>query len=464
MPLQARFHAADARIKGILGGNRSGKTEEGAEYVIRKCLEKPNQKWWACAETFQDSINIQQLKVWQLTPKNRIKYGRYDLINGYTNRKQLFDNGSMITFKSYDQKRESFQGDDIDGIWDDEETPYDIYREQRMRLLDRDGEMIITMTSLKGVTDLIQDVFEDHEVLETMHAPLVDKELPRVVEKNGMKFYLFWTTENPYINQERTLSDIKLMTNQEIMSRIYGMPINLTGKIYMTFAKNVHVIPVEEAPIKECQIINVLDPHDRKPWALAWYAIHPTGKAYKFEEYPNRDFNEMLYDEKTYDDYAEIIKEKEEGIKALYGRSVRKRIIDPNYGNSTVRLAKREGGQANTTCKKELQRRGFHFKDGIDLLEEGHLKVREKLFYKTKDEEIVIQPLFFITENCHNSVKHISRYSRKDIMTSDGDMKDTVKVKEKYKDFCDLDRYFWMSDPKYIIENKTFNPESEKVY
>ena len=49
-------------MKAIFGGNRSGKTEEGAEYVITKCLENPNQRWWACAETFPDSRDIQQRK------------------------------------------------------------------------------------------------------------------------------------------------------------------------------------------------------------------------------------------------------------------------------------------------------------------------------------------------------------------------------------------------------------------
>jgi len=434
--MQGLFHQDDAKTKGIFGGNRSGKTEEGAEYMVKKCLEKPKQRWWACAESFSDSVNIQQRKVHDIVPKNRIKYGRYDEINGFTNRKLLFDNGSIIIFKSYDQQRESFQSDDIDGIWDDEEPPWDIYREQRMRLIDRDGEMIITMTSLKGVTDLIQDVFEGHDTIESKFAPLVNKELPRIVEKNGMRFYMFWTVENPHINQTRTKHEISLMTDQEIMSRIYGMPINLTGKIYMLFSNNVHVIPIDEAPISECQIWHVLDPHDRKPFAMAWYGVHPTGRAYKFEEYPNQDFNAMLYDDKTYDDYAEVIREKERGIKELYGVKVRKRVIDPNFGNCTVRLAEKEGGKSTSTCKKQLKARGFDFKDGIDALEEGHLRVREALHYKKKDGEIIVQPQFYITDNCQNSIKHTSRYSRKDIMTSDGDVKDKVKVKEKYKDFC----------------------------
>jgi len=466
LPLQKLFHESLAKIKGIFGGNRSSKTHEGAHYVISKCLEKPYQRWWAVAESFPDSVDIQQRKVWDLIPKDRIKYGWYNEITGFTNRKLLFDNGSIIIFKSYDQKREAFQGADQDGIWNDEEPPYDIYKEQRMRLIDRNGEMIITMTSLKGVTDLVQDVFEEYDTIRSEYAPLVNKELPRIVEKGGMQFFLFWTVENPYINQDRTQLEISLMTKQEITSRIYGIPINLTGKIYMKFSTDVHVMPLEDAPIRNCTIYHVLDPHDAKPWAMQWIAVHPTGTAYVFDEYPNENFNEMLFDDKSYDDYVEIIREKEEAIRDLTEKRVFRRIIDPNYGNKTIRLAEREDtGHSRTTVKNELKKRGLKYIDGIDTIESGHLKVREKIDWKANEDGILIkQPQTFWTENCSNSIRHMSRYSRKDPNTTDGDVKDKVRLNEKHKDFCDLSRYFWMSDPYFFRGGKPFNPNVRKVY
>lgn len=450
LPLQAKFHNDPSRVKGIFGGNRAGKTEEGAEYIITKCLAKPKQRWWACAETFQDSVNIQQRKIWDSLPKNKIKYGRYDEINGFTNRKVLLNNGSLIIFKSYDQGRESFASDDIDGIWFDEEPPFEIYRECRMRLIDRDGEMIFTMTSLKGITDLVQDLFEDHSAIETCFAPIVNKELPRIIEKSGMKFYMLWTTENPYIDQKRVADEVRLMPTDEIMARIYGLPINLSGKIYVSFNRNVHVISFDDTPnLKDCTLYHILDPHDRKPWAMCWIAVHRTGTCYVIDEYPNRNFNEMLFDDKTYDDYANLIREKEDALVGLGCNPVAKRILDPNFGNKTVQLAERQGGQSKTTPKEELKKRGFRFIDGIDAIEAGHLKVREYLYYDKKDDEIIVQPKLLFTDNCENSIRHHSRYSRKDIVAGDGDVKDKVGLKEKYKDFCDLTRYFCMSNPKH---------------
>ena len=423
-------------------------------------MEKPKQRWWAVAETFSDSVNIQQRKVWELVTKSRIKYGKYDEINGFTNRKLLFDNGSIVIFKSYDQEREAFQGEDVDGIWNDEEPPYSIYKEQKMRLLDRNGEMVISMTSLRGVTDLIQDLFEDHDVIEKRTAPLLGEEIPTVCEKNGIRFYMLWTTDNPHIDQERVRQEIAFLTKDEIKSRIYGLPVNLSGKIYLSFSKRIHVVPFDFVPREKVTLYHVLDPHDRKPWAMQWWAVHTTGTAYCVDEYPNRDFNEMTSDDKTYDDYKQIINTKEAALKEIFRKSVQKRIIDPNFGNKTIQLAKRQGGQAHTTPKKELLARGFKFTDGIDALEAGHLKIREVLDWKEVEGEIVKQPQCLFVDHCTNSIKHHSRYSRKDIMAADGDVKDSVKPMDKYKDFCDLSRYFWMSNPRHFVP-QPFNDSSE---
>ncbi len=460
---QKRFGEDPAKIKGLFGGNRSGKTEKGAEYVLRKMRAKPNQRWWLCAETFQDSVNIQQRKIWSLLSKTGLKYGKYNEINGFTNRKFILPNNSIGIFKSYDQERESFQGEDLDGVWNDEESPYDIYREQRMRLIDRNGEMIFTMTSLKGVTDLLQDIFENHDTCESKYAPLVDEVLPRVVEKDGMRFYLLWTTENPHIDQERVVMETKLMTAQEIKSRIYGMPINLSGKIYLSFNKDIHVIPFEDVPFTKITLYHVLDPHDRKPWAMQWWAVDKTGTAYCVDEYPDRNFNEIDYDDNTYAEYVEIIKEKEDMLHTIFGKKVHRRIIDPNYGNKTTQLAERQGGQSTTTPKKRLSSFGLRFTDAIDAIEAGHLRVREVLHWEKKDGEIVVQPKCFITENCTNTIRHLSRYSRGDILTADGDVRDKVKLKEKYKDYADCTRYFFMSNPRFV-ERSSFKPSTPRLY
>lgn len=466
LPMQQRFKDDKALLKCIFGGNRSGKSEGAADDVLSFGLEKEKARIWICGETFQDSIAIQQRKIWNLVPRRRILYGNYDEINGFTNRKLLLDNGTLYTFKSYDQGTKVFQSDDIDLVWNDEEPPADIYKEQRMRLIDRNGRMIISMTSLKGVTELIEEIFEEYDPLETQEAPLIKEVLPRVAEKNGAKFYFLWTTENPHINHERTLLEAELMTRDEKKSRIYGMPINLTGRIYPAVSRDIHVVQsIEDMPEGHYTLYHVLDPHDMKPWAMIWVAVHKTGSAYVIDEYPNRDFFDVI-EHKTYAEYGEIIKDKEKYMKEMFGVGVRRRIIDPNFGNKTVQLARRQGGQTSTTPKKELGKLGFVFKDGIDALEAGHMKVREMLHYSRDEEsqEIIKQPQLKFLEGCRNTVRSMLRYSRKDPETSSGDIRDKVGPHEKYKDHPDCVRYGAMSNMRFYDDKEFNQTETRKVY
>ena len=438
LPKQEQFCNDKAKTKGAFGSNRGGKTFLGAYYIIQKCLEKPKQRWWAVAETEEISVSVQQRKIWELIPKDQIRYGHYDAINGFRNGKVVFTDGSLVRFKTYKQGREAFASDDLDGIWNDEEPPMEIYREQRMRLIDRNGEMVFTMTSLKGMTDLMTEVYDEHQVIESQYAKLYGEELPRIVEKDGMKFYTLWSEENQHIDRARLVEEAKLMTRDEIKSRIYGVPVNLSGKIYPKFNKDIHGIETKDIPKLKVSLVHVLDPHDRKPWAMQWWAVHVTGKAYCVYEYPfGRNFNEVEFDDKTYDDYVKIIKSVELDLMRWFGRRVSRRIIDPNFGNCTVQLQERKDGQSNTTCVKELRRRGLIFRDGIDRpMETGHLQVRKWLHWVARDGEIVVQPKMYISTDCENTIRHLSRHSRKDILTGDGDVKDKVGVKEKYKDYC----------------------------
>jgi len=67
---------------------------------------------------------------------------------------------SPIYLKSYDQRREAFQGTAIHVIWLDEESPEDIYTECLLRTAETSdfagGIILLTFTPLMGVTPLVQ--------------------------------------------------------------------------------------------------------------------------------------------------------------------------------------------------------------------------------------------------------------------------------------------------------------------
>jgi phage terminase large subunit-like protein len=62
---------------------------------------------------------------------------------------------STLQFKSYDQGREAFQGTAQDVVHLDEEPSIEIYTECLLRLMTRDGRLLLTATPLRGVTQLM---------------------------------------------------------------------------------------------------------------------------------------------------------------------------------------------------------------------------------------------------------------------------------------------------------------------
>jgi phage terminase large subunit-like protein len=72
---------------------------------------------------------------------------------------------SHLELKSYDQRREAFQGTSQDVIWLDEEPPREIYTECLLRTATTDGVLLLTFTPLQGVSDLILDFLSEQETV-----------------------------------------------------------------------------------------------------------------------------------------------------------------------------------------------------------------------------------------------------------------------------------------------------------
>jgi phage terminase large subunit-like protein len=72
---------------------------------------------------------------------------------------------STVEFKSYDQRREAFQGTAQHVIWLDEEPPMDVYTECLLRTAKTSdfpgGIILLTYTPLKGRTPLVKDWMKD---------------------------------------------------------------------------------------------------------------------------------------------------------------------------------------------------------------------------------------------------------------------------------------------------------------
>ena len=187
-----------------LAANRVGKTEPMGGYESALHLTGNYPIWWngarfdkpidawAAGKTSQTTRDIIQLKLvgrlddigTGLIPKDKIK--------GHTLKRGVPDaletiavqhkSGgiSYLSFKSFDQGRQSFEGTKKDLIWLDEECPQDIYNECLLRTTDTtggddNGLMILTFTPLMGLTELVLSFLPGGEL------PVYAEESPRAV-------------------------------------------------------------------------------------------------------------------------------------------------------------------------------------------------------------------------------------------------------------------------------------------
>lgn len=279
---QIEFHKCEKRNRWVFGGNRSGKTECGAVEAIWRCRgihpyrkNKDNIEGWAVSLSYEVQRDVAQAKIMKYLPKNWIAdismmSGRkgsaeYGIID-YILIKNVFGGVSKLSFKSCDQGREKFQGASLDFVWFDEEPPYDIYEECRMRVIDRTGDIWGTMTPLKGLTWVYDIIYlnsggDDEIWCETME----------------------WA-DNPYLSKKEINSLSKTMSKDTLESRRYGHFNSSEGLVYTEFDISKHVIEPFDIPSKWQDCISI-DPGLHNPLACLFFAIDYDSNVYVVDEY-----------------------------------------------------------------------------------------------------------------------------------------------------------------------------------
>ena len=191
-PKQAEFHAAGshARERLLMAGNQLGKTYSGgAELAYHMTGEYPDwwegkrfdrpTRWWAASVTSEVTRDgVQRIMIGEPTDRSQWGTGMLPahLIVGEPKMRPHVPNAiasvvvkhvsgghSTLAFKSYDQGREKFQADTLDGIWFDEEPPVDIYFEGLTRTNTTMGIIMLTFTPLKGMSDVVSRYMQDKE-------------------------------------------------------------------------------------------------------------------------------------------------------------------------------------------------------------------------------------------------------------------------------------------------------------
>jgi phage terminase large subunit-like protein len=229
-PKQMEVFETPKRVRGVLGGNRAGKTVLGSTMTVIALLGERLRKYvqvawpkeqlaayerfladrpfevknaWCATINWDVHLDVTQPEVLRWIPKREIKkiHNRQRGVIDYID----FVNGSRLTFKSYDSGRAAFQGKSLDWLWLDEEPELEIWEECQMRLVDRMGTAVLTMTPLMGLSWVYDAIY-----LNVNNDPEV------------FCINITWD-DTPYLDDNEKKRLLSTMSEDEILARTKGM-------------------------------------------------------------------------------------------------------------------------------------------------------------------------------------------------------------------------------------------------
>ncbi|MDR0850323.1 MAG: terminase family protein [Christensenellaceae bacterium] len=382
---QLEFHKSPARNRWVFGGNRSGKTECGAVEAIflargihpyRK--NKPSVSGWVVSLSTQVQRDVAQKKILEYLNPDWIEdiamlSGKKDNPEGgvidYITIKNIFGSVSRIGFKSCDQGREKFQGMSLDFVWFDEEPPQDVYVECRMRVMDKCGDIFATMTPLKGLT------FVYNEIYMNTHDPEI------------WCMFMEWN-DNPYLDK----NEIMLMENalgaDELDTRRSGKFSTALGLVYNDFSPLVHVVEPFAVPHEWYDNISI-DPGLKNPLSCHFYAVDFDDNIYVIYEHYEAGRDVAFHAEKIKQiaDKLNWPRLSNGSLSALIDSAANQRTLAST--KSVVELFLEYGITVNPNVNKDLF-------SGIN---------RVKSYLKTENG-----PRLFIFNNCVNLIREFKGY------------------------------------------------------
>ncbi len=411
---QIAFHKCKKRNRWIFGGNRSGKTECGAVecvYMARGIhpyrKNRPNVFGWVVSLSQQVQRDVAQKKILQYLAPEWIEdiamtVGKKGSPSGVIDQirvKNVFGGVSVIGFKSCDQGREKFQGASLDFVWFDEEPPKDIYDECRMRVMDRAGDIFGTMTPLKGLTFVFDEIYMNRG-------------------NNPEVWYEFmeWA-DNPFLKKSEIQLFESSLDEKQLESRRYGKFCVNEGLVYPEFDERIHVIAPFPIPFEWQDQISI-DPGLNNPLSAHWYCTDYDGNVYVVAEHyeAKRDI----------DHHAERIRRISEALgwhTDFKGRLCA--LIDSAANQRTLAGSK--------SVSELFYERGINVNANVDKnLFAGIARVKSYL----KGENG--KPRLYIFENCVNLIRELKGY-----FWGEGDV-------PKKRDDHALDelRYYLMTKPR----------------
>lgn len=452
---QARFLNGRCRLKAACTGNQFGKTRALLSEILSWCigfrpwdLRLPRRldgsivrgAIRACigAENLITSVGI---NIWpklvELVPEE-IFFEATERMQGVVHKVRFKREwgGSELKFMSYSADYKSWEGPTWDIVGFDEPHPYAVHTATERGCVAKDAPIILSMT-------LLNEPWIADELLDGPNVVDISESDEAVENLRRENIAVVWGSihDNPHLNQDRKQEFIDGMDPDERETREWGRPKSLSGRIYKEFDPERHVLKDETLegiygtgqPWREWPAGVVIDPHDRRPYAIGIFVITPLGERIWVSEWPDFDFASAKDSSMEVGDYASWIQHE------LMSMRLRARwwIMDPRFGATPKATTK-------TTLIDEFRREGLYFNENFDAgpIEVGRKRVKSAL----KRGKLLFLP------QLHNFRRALKFHAWDDYR----DAKERgakEKEKEKFKDFCDVLRYAEMADTYFFTDD-----------
>jgi phage terminase large subunit-like protein len=377
---QIPFHASHARGKVALGGNRAGKTVSGATETVWKMTgTHPYKKYTpplacrAIGSSFEEGIKkiiIPELQKW--IPPSQLKNGSWEASYDAAARNLTLENGSSIEFLTYEQEVQKHAGTSRDHVWFDEEPPQAIFDENMIRLADRNGEWIMTMTPLLDMSWTYNRLY-----LEGLKPDVTNLEV-----------FHFDTLDNPYIDPTVLETLLGGMSEEEKAARTHGTYYNLSGGIYTGSLSNDNFID----PIIGTQMWDAY----KYKWGHFGMLDHGYTNLTAFHLACYNELGQVI----IYEEYTaakQLVKENARAILGLIKRLGLQEIIDYTVADPSIRNTQPIEGKS---IHQEYGENGLYLVLGNNDVKAGILRVSGMLARKELK----------ITANCENLISEIGQY------------------------------------------------------
>ena len=243
---------------------------------------------------------------------------------------------------------------------------------------------------------------------------------------------------------------------EEREARRTGKPLRLSGRIYPNWGEANELKQLTEAQAEWWQegrviISNVIDPADRKPWAVAWFATFPNEDVVEFAEWPPFDYaackSSPVVDIESYRDIllqaeAQIgLPVQNRGIDGLFGKSIKSgrglniiQMLGAPCVGCMEKWGKNEAWE-DGRCPHRLSYKQAPAYDGS--VRDGHILVATAI-----GGAGVAPKDFTLLESCPNAIYGQRRYSWKENTREEKGLSSTPQLVNK--DFPDLKRMFYL--------------------